>query len=50
MKTKYITDQYDSVYFWSNMHNAWMFAGKLNGRSLKKFLVDQEEANEDSQE
>lgn len=41
----YRVDQYDSVYKYSAEHNAYLFIGKLNGRSLKQFIQKYEELN-----
>ena len=41
MKTKeYRFDQYDSVYKYSVAISAYIFVGKLNGKTRKKFIAD----------
>ena len=41
MKTKeYRFDQYDSVYRYSVAINAYIFVGKLNGKTRKQFIAD----------
>jgi hypothetical protein len=39
----YRTDQYGSVYEYSAEHDAYLFIGKLNGRTLAQFLADRDE-------
>ena len=38
MQEKYRLDQYENVYEYSLEHNAYLFIGKLNGRTLSEFL------------
>jgi hypothetical protein len=38
--TRYRTDQYGSVYEYSAEHDAYLFIGKLNGRTVGEFFSD----------
>lgn len=40
---KYIFDQYDKVYVYSDEHDAYIFVGKRNGRTKAQFISDYEE-------
>lgn len=31
-------DEFDSVYLYSEQHEAYLFVGKLNGRTLEQFI------------
>jgi len=39
---QYRFDQYGSVYEYSKEHKAYVFIGKLNGRTKKQFIKDYE--------
>jgi len=39
---KYRFDQYDSVYEYDKRQKAYVFIGKLNGRTKKEFIKDYE--------
>ncbi|WP_319477016.1 hypothetical protein [Marispirochaeta aestuarii] len=41
---KYRTDQYGSVFEYCPEKNCYLFAGKLNGRTLAQFVRDIEDA------
>lgn len=40
---RYRVDQYDSVYRYDEKAQAFVFIGKLNGRTLKRFIKHYEE-------
>ena len=42
MNTKYRFDQYDSAYEYNHTQNAYVFIGKLNGRTEEEFINDYE--------
>jgi len=39
---KYRVDQYGSVYLFSAQDRAYIFIGKLNGLTLKQFIIEYE--------
>jgi len=41
---KYRIDQYDSVYEYDVEARAYIYIGKLRGRTLEQFLIDIQEA------
>jgi hypothetical protein len=42
-KDKYRFDQYGSVYVFDASHQAYIFIGKMNGNSKKKFIDEYEQ-------
>lgn len=40
---KYYSDAYDSVFEWSEEQNAYVFIGKLLGRTEEEFIKDYED-------
>jgi hypothetical protein len=49
---KYRTDQYGSVFEYCPEKNCYLFAGKLNGRTLEQFIrdIEQQPVNEEDED